>query len=245
MIRILLIFGLLYFLFAFLRWFTQVSPAAVKALLKRILLAGLVVVLLYLTVTGRLGWLVPVIGGLAALLARSLPHLIRFAPVLQRIWMHYRSMGPQSAQGNVSTVETEYLRMKLDHELGEISGEILKGRFSGQTLGDLDLQRLLELRDEVASLDHDAVALIESYLDRIYPNDWRKAQSSREQNARSDVHDRMTREEAYEILGIAQDATSGEIIAAHRRLIHKIHPDRGGSDYLAAKINRAREILLG
>lgn len=135
--------------------------------------------------------------------------------------------------------------MKLDHDLGEISGEVLKGRFAGRTLSELDLNSLLQLREEVMGRDQDSIALIESYLDRIYPNDWRKAGSSQEEQKSSGAPADMTREEALEILGLSPNSLPGEIIAAHRRLIQKLHPDRGGSDYLAAKINRAREVLLG
>jgi hypothetical protein len=248
LIRIILILGLIFLFGVFLRWFIHSKPAAIKKALKRFLLSFVVLALLYLTATGRLGWLLPIIGGLAALLARWLPYLLRMAPVLQRLWVQYRANRPQPGPENVSIVETEYMRMKLDHDLGEISGEVLKGRFAGRPFSALDLKSLLQLREEVTGLDQDSIVLIESYLERIYPNDWRTAGSSQEEQRRSGARSRrndMTREEALEILGLPSNSSSDDVIAAHRRLMQKMHPDRGGSDYLAAKINQARAVLLG
>ncbi len=248
MIQIVLVVGLIFVLVVFLQWFIYSAPAATKIVLKRFLLSFGVLVVLVLTVSGRLGWLLPILGGLVAMLARVFPHLIRLAPVLQRLWTQYRASKPQTRTQNVSAVETEFIRMTLDHELGEISGEVLKGRFAGSTFNELNLRSLLQLREEVMGLDNDSVALIESYLDRIYPNDWQKARTSQEEQKRERTRrgeENMRREEALEILGLPAGSSSSDIIAAHRKLIQKIHPDRGGSGYLAAKINRARDVLLG
>lgn len=56
---------------------------------------------------------------------------------------------------------------------------------------------------------------------------------------------RMTRDEAYEVLGLTKGSSRDDIIAAHRRLMKKLHPDLGGSTALAARVNQARDILLG
>ncbi len=56
---------------------------------------------------------------------------------------------------------------------------------------------------------------------------------------------RMTRNEAFDVLGLQPDAPEEAVRAAHRRLMRSAHPDHGGSDWLASRINQARDVLLG
>jgi hypothetical protein len=182
-------------------------------------------------------------GRLAALLmplAMLMPLLIRVRSVLDR----YR---PPSG-GQTSTVATPFLRMALDHDTGSMTGTVLRGNFSGMRIEELGSADLLALLRECRAEDEEGARLLEAYLDRIHP-DWRdelaggRASGSGGSGARPSSSD-MTVEEAYAILGLAPGADAEAIREAHRRLMVKLHPDHGGSDYLATKINRARDVLL-
>jgi DnaJ-domain-containing protein 1 len=133
--------------------------------------------------------------------------------------------------------------MQLDHDSGALSGRVLEGRYQGRTLGDLTLEQLLELLSE-CTVDPQSTNLLEAYLDREHGPDWREAQPAGAQRPDPVPDGQMSRAEAYEILGLQPGAEKQEILAAHRRLMQKLHPDRGGSTYLAAKINKAKELLL-
>jgi hypothetical protein len=180
-------------------------------------------------------------GRLAALLmplAMLMPALIRVRSLLDR----YR---PPSG-GQTSTVATPFLRMTLDHDTGSMTGTILRGHFSGMRVEELGSADLLALLRECRAEDEEGARLLEAYLDRVHP-DWRDelagGRATGGSGARPASGD-MTVEEAYAILGLSPGADAEAIKEAHRRLMVKLHPDHGGSDYLATKINRARDVLL-
>jgi hypothetical protein len=150
--------------------------------------------------------------------------------------------------GQKSDIRTDRLEMQLDHDSGQMDGKCLTGRFAGRSLSALSDREVMELLAELHQEGAPEAALIEAYLDWRLP-DWRAAaQGSAEQagSARGRAKaNRMSAEEAYAVLGIAADASEEEIRQAHRRLMMKMHPDQGGSTYLAARINEAKEVLLG
>ncbi len=150
----------------------------------------------------------------------------------------------QKTPGKRSTVRTAALEMELDHDSGALEGLVLAGRYEGRTLGALSEQELLDLLAEL-SADSESRQLLEAYLDSRFPA-WRedaKPDHGHWQGV-SPGTGAMTKEEAYKILGLETGATAAEVRKAHRRLMQRLHPDLGGSSFLAARINEAKDVLL-
>jgi hypothetical protein len=212
--------------------FVNADPARLARGLKVTGIVVAVAAVATLAISGRLAaLLVPV--------AMLMPLLVRVRALLDR----YRT----PAAGQTSTVATPFLRMTLDHDTGSMTGTILRGRFSGMRVEELGGADLLSLLRECRAEDEEGARLLEAYLDRVRP-DWRDELAGERPGgtgggARPAGGD-MTVEEAYAILGLAPGVDAEAIKEAHRRLMVKLHPDHGGSDYLATKINRARDVLL-
>ena len=151
--------------------------------------------------------------------------------------------GPDRQAGNASTVRTDHLEMELDHDSGTMRGRILKGFFKGRRLESLRPVELAHLWQDCRFVDPQSAQLVEAYLDRVLPT-WREDMARAEAQAPKGSDGRMTRGEALEILGLDSTATADDIRRAHRELMLKLHPDRGGSTYLAAKINEAKDVAL-
>ena len=153
----------------------------------------------------------------------------------------FRGMGRRST-GQTSTVRSPFLEMTLDHDSGALTGRILAGRYAGRSLDEFGLAPLAAMLPE---FDAESCALLESYLDRRFPA-WRQnAQGERAGRRGSEASSgKMTDEEAYQILGLQPGASPDEIGRAHRSLMKKLHPDQGGSTYLAARVNTAKDTLL-
>jgi hypothetical protein len=224
-----------------LRWFVRTPPKQVVAAAKRAGLAIAVLGLAFLAITGRLNWIF--VAGAAALpfLKRGFV-LLRYLPLVRGLFGGAAKAANLGGPGNpFSMLETRFLRVTLDISNGNLDGEVLEGGFEGQFLSKLTLDDLLRLLQE-CSVDPRSAALLAAYLDRHHPG-WRaRTESGGPRESATDNN--MSKDEACDILGIEPGASEEEIIQAHRRLIHKLHPDRGGSTYLATMINQAKDRLL-
>jgi hypothetical protein len=149
----------------------------------------------------------------------------------------------QKSPGRTSRVRSAFLEMELDHDTGAMRGHILAGRHEGIFLDALDTPTLIGL---LAEIDNDSRHLLMAYLDRREPR-WREhAQSDAATGDGSQVAPagKMTEQEAYQVLGLERGASAEEIGRAHRSLMKKLHPDQGGSTYLASRVNQAKDVLL-
>ena len=206
------------------------------------IVAALLVVAV-LIVMGRLPvhFILAPLGAAGAFLLRFLPTLLRLLPFWQMVRSRTASANTGS-KGQTSTIRTKYLAMELDHDSGDIDGVVLAGDFEGSQLSALSIADLRTLWAECRH-DSDSAQILEAYLDRNH-GEWRdSSQTDSGADVRADEAE-MTRELALEILGLQGEPDESEITKAHRTLMQRMHPDRGGSDYLAKKINQAKDFLL-
>ena len=241
MARLILLIGLAAALFIIFRWLSRQPPRVYWQVIAVLLAA----VLLTLVVTGRAHWLTAVFAAMLPFV-RGLMTLLGGIPLLKRVLAGMDAAKSRDAPsgGQTSTVQSKYIRMTLNHDSGDIGGEVVAGRFKGSMLDQLDFDALLQLLRECED-DEESVALLQTYLEREHADSWQQQAGTQGQQQNYSATGEMSREEALQVLGLGADAGETEIIEAHRRLMQKLHPDRGGSAYLAAKINLAKDTLLG
>lgn len=210
--------------------FTQADPRKLVRLLRPIGGVGAIVLAVFLGARGELAVALPL-----GLFGLNMLGWLPFGPA------GFGQRTTKTAQ-QTSRVRSAFLEMELDHDTGAMRGRILAGPHEGVALDSLGVAALVGM---LADIDEESRALLAAYLDRREPH-WREnadgnATAGQGSPARSG---KMTPEEAYQILGLQPGASAEEVGRAHRSLMKKLHPDQGGSTYLAARVNEAKEILL-
>lgn len=218
------VFGLLY---AAGRWFVGASARQIAQALATFAAVFSALASTGLLLTGRLGFAIVTIGA-TVMAVRAMLHDQPGAG---------RMAGQQP--GPASSVATDLLAMRLDHATGEVDGRVKRGDLAGRDLSSLGLTQLLALLAEARREDPPSVPLLEAYLDRREP-EWRQSGPGEPQRPSGTLDERT----ALDILGLPPDASVAQIKAAHRQLMARLHPDHGGSAYLAAQLNQARDYLL-
>lgn len=225
------------------RWFAYADIKSIKKVAVWVGSILLVLLGLFFVLSGKLAF--------ALMSLPALWPLIRLARSLSRQAKNFQRMASAAPGGGgdgTTEAETHYLKMVLDHATGAMSGTVIRGNFIGKSLDDLSLEDIIQLMQD-ASNDPETQQILEAYLDRMRPN-WHdeaegfSSQHSAGAQASSASSGPMTRDEALAILGLEAGATAGDIKEAYQRIISTIHPDKGGSDYLAAKVNAAKDVLL-
>ena len=224
------------------RWFASADTKEVVRVLKWTSFALAVALILFLALTGRLAWAFAALPALLAWFQR--------ARALFRVGKAFRRMAQSASgapSGQASTVETRFLRMTLDHDSGAMAGEVLEGTYAGRSLDDMTVTQVVDLLRTCWRQDNQSAQVLEAYLERTHP-DWRdlagEEPSGGARAGNGGFSDDMDQAEALRILGLEGDPSEADIKEAHRRLIGGLHPDHGGSSYLAAKINQAKDVLL-
>lgn len=215
--------------------FTRANPAVLAVRMKSFAGIAALVLALLLMARGIVG--AAIIAGAAGL------WLLGWKPGGGGGWGGWPGQSP-SAPGQTSQVTTDHLDMQIDHATGAMSGRVLKGMFQGRSIASLKPVELAHLWADCRFVDPQSARIVEAYLDRVHPT-WREDMARGEREMAGGPDGRMSREEAFEILGLKPGASADDIRQAHRELMKKMHPDRGGSTYLASKINEAKDVLLG
>ena len=164
---------------------------------------------------------------------------------LQGLTMPGWGQRTQGSPGQTSRVRSAMLEMQLDHDTGALTGRVLAGLFEGRSLESMSEAELAELAALCRASDPEGERLLEAYVDRRFPGRRKAAHDDPNAGAapRRDPA-ALTEQEAYEILGLQQGAGEEDIRRAHRALMKKLHPDHGGSTYLATRVNQAKDVLL-
>ena len=241
MTRVFLIVALLGATWFWLTWKNTPGAQARNDLIWKTAVGGLIAVIFLLALTGRIHWLGAVVAAILPLLKQAMVLLLRYFPFFAQL---YKTHGPTAKAPDTSTVRSAIIAMTLNHETGELQGEVLSGPFAGQQMAGMTHENLAELLDYCRQQDSDSARLLESYLMQRFGGDADFTRSDDDNSHAESESAPMAVAEALAVLGLQESATAEDITLAHRRLIQKLHPDRGGNDYLAAKINQARDVLL-
>ncbi|MCP5209465.1 MAG: DnaJ domain-containing protein [Hahellaceae bacterium] len=233
MIRLIFLITLFTVVFWFWTTWKNADPKKRKQLYVKAAFVFFIGTLLILVVTGRLHVLFAAIAAVIPYLGRLYP-LLKQMPLLKRLWSNRLLFTGGAA-------ETSLLTMARDRSSGKLSGDVIQGSAAGRSLDSLDKNALAALYQEARTSSPESILLLQAYFEQRFGEGWRSIFDFYSQTAASSSG--MSVSEAYDVLGLPEGTSLQQVLEAHRRLIQKLHPDRGGSNFLAAQINLAKDVL--
>lgn len=210
------------------------SPETQKKLRVQYTIGGVALLLLLLTLTGRLNWIGAALAALLVAVQRLIPVVVRLLPMLSLFGKHH------GIPSGIPTLRTRFLTIEVNYLTGAVNGRVTEGLYKNQLLSELDNNQINALMQQYREHDRESYRLLQAYL-QYHPRGFHQQQRQQDRQSTS----AMSVEEARQILGVDSRTSTEDIIAAHKKLIQKLHPDRGGSPYLAAKVNQAKDVLVG
>jgi len=227
--RVLLLLAIIWGVLALAKHLKKQSAEKRKSLIWKYAVYGLILIIIALALTGKLH-------PIGAVIAAAIPFLKGLASLALRLLPTLAQLKRQSFASPI--MATRYLRVVIDPTSGKMSGEVLAGDFHGTALAQLSREQLQTLLATYQQQDPESARLLMAYIQQRFQD------QSQQHDQATTGNSNMSRPEALQVLGLTNTASEKDIISAHRKLMQKMHPDRGGSDYLAAKINQAKECLL-
>lgn len=227
-LKLLIGAAIIYVLFSMIRKYQKAPAHERRSWLIKIVFSIVVIAVIIGAMTGR----VPIIAGIVAVGATLAKFGLRWGLPLAKMWF--------AKSGGNARFKSQHLHITVNFASGQVAGEIIAGEFKGQSLANLSDETLQQLLSEFQRSDKKSYYLLAAYMrSRGFTQHSQQGAQSAEQAGGG-----LSVEEALEILNLTSMPTKKEVITAHRKLMSKLHPDKGGSDYLAARVNEAREVLL-
>lgn len=234
-VKLLLGLVIIFTLFTLIRKYRNAAPAERRSWAIKIIIAIVVIAIVVGSMTGR----VPIVAGILAAGATLARFGLRWGLPMAKMWL--------AKSGGKATFRSQYLVMSVNVSSGQMTGKVIKGEFAESSLGNLNDSQLQKMLAFFATEDKKSYYLLSAYIrSRGFTQGQTEDHQRGEQSHRrmSSNNSELSVDEALEILGLKDTPTKKDIISAHRRLMGKLHPDKGGSDYLAARVNQARDVLL-
>ncbi|MFT7558603.1 MAG: hypothetical protein ACI93R_000498 [Flavobacteriales bacterium] len=219
--------------FVFYRYIGLLPAEKRKAALVKSAVFAIIAMLILAVISGRMHWIGGVIAAALGMLKFGFGTLLRFAP-LAKVLQKNNPFGDP-------VFHTKHVKATFNIQSGKLDGEIHSGLYSGKKFGELKAHEIEELFDLYKDDDKRSYYLL--LVVRQQNNPTSKSQNN-DETTNYDRVEGLSTEEARQTLGLDENYTNADINLAYKHLMQKLHPDRGGNDYLASRVNLARDVLL-